>query len=146
MGNRTIITIEQNGATHPVAIYVHWNGGLESVLAFVEYTFENMKTCIDLYDFHARLTQVLGNFFGDGLSMYCYPASDVWHVARGCDNGHFHFDLTRDDVKLVMHDGNADPEYVSRIVGEARAHKYWTADETIFDMIRQAQPGQQMES
>ncbi len=59
MGNRAIITLQdQHDRTHPVAIYVHWNGGLESVLAFIKYTYETFERGQDdLFTFHARLVR-----------------------------------------------------------------------------------------
>ncbi len=35
MGNRAVITFSENRSTG-VGIYLHWNGGLESVLAFLD--------------------------------------------------------------------------------------------------------------
>ena len=83
MGNRAIITTEA-GTT---GIYLHWNGGRDSVRAFLKYCeihgFHSPDT--DNYGF-ARLCQVIANFFGgDGLSVgivNCGPES-----GRGCDNG-----------------------------------------------------------
>lgn len=70
MGNRAVITCSKSKTTG-VGIYVHWNGGEESVLEF-------LKTCKakgfrspaeDESYAMARLTQVICDFFGDdGLS------------------------------------------------------------------------------
>ena len=133
MGNRAIITLEdQHGRTHPVATYVHWNGGLESVLAFIQFTWEEFdRGRDDLYTFHARLCQVIGNFFPDGLSLYAHPIDEADDVAEGCDNGRWHFKITRDGFTLVS--PKADCE-------AARQHDYWTREHNILTMIRNAMP------
>lgn len=65
MGNRAVITTV--GATdHDLGIYLHWNGGPESVLAFCEAAKQlGVRPLTDdpSYGF-ARLTQIIGNFFG----------------------------------------------------------------------------------
>lgn len=67
MGNRAIITTEER----KLCIYLHWNGGLDSVQAFLKYCqimgFRSPDK--DSYGW-ARLCQVIGNYFGpDGLSV-----------------------------------------------------------------------------
>lgn len=67
MGNRAIITTKDK----QVGIYLHWNGGRDSVEAFLEYCklkgFRSPEAD-DSYAF-ARLTQVISNFFEGGLSI-----------------------------------------------------------------------------
>lgn len=71
MGNRAVITENMNGT----GIYLHWNGGRDSVEAFLRYC--------DLRGFRsgeygiARLAQVIGNFFGGGLSVGIGPTSTL---------------------------------------------------------------------
>jgi hypothetical protein len=63
MGNRAVIKF---GGTSQ-GIYLHWNGGVESVQAFLD--------CAKRYDLRggsygaARLCQIIGNFFGGSLSL-----------------------------------------------------------------------------
>ena len=58
MGNRAVITNNING----MGIYLHWNGGRDSVEAFLKYCeLKGYRT--DDYGM-ARLTQVIANFFG----------------------------------------------------------------------------------
>ena len=67
MGNRAVIQIEGN----ELGIYLHWNGGVESVLAFLEAAKQlGVRDPIndDAYCL-ARLTQIIGNFFGGTLSL-----------------------------------------------------------------------------
>ena len=72
MGNRAVITTKAGwqDKEHNLGVYLHWNGGRDSVEAFLKYC--------ELKDFRspdkdcygwARLCQVIGNFFGGGLSV-----------------------------------------------------------------------------
>jgi hypothetical protein len=70
MGNRAVITLkphEGKSYENQVGIYVHWNGGRDSIEAFLTYCelqgFRSPSS--DSYGF-ARLTQVIANFFGGG--------------------------------------------------------------------------------
>ena len=66
MGNRAII----RGKNQEMGVYVHWNGGCDSVKAFCDYCklkgYRSPET--DSYGV-ARLCQVIGNFFGGALSV-----------------------------------------------------------------------------
>ena len=61
MGNRAVITTKDMN----IGVYLHWNGGRDSVNAFLTYC--KMKGYAppekDCYGW-ARLCQVIGNFFG----------------------------------------------------------------------------------
>lgn len=79
MGNRAVITnwVEgetqeqfENGQNPRIGIYVHWNGGRDSVEAFLTYC--KMKGYREPdYDNYgwARLCQVIANFFGGDTSI-----------------------------------------------------------------------------
>lgn len=64
MGNRALICTQKKD----LAVYLHWNGGRDSVEAFLLYCklkgYRSPEN--DSYGW-ARLCQVLGNFFGDDL-------------------------------------------------------------------------------
>lgn len=67
MGNRAVIQIKDS----ELGIYLHWNGGVESVLAFLEAAKQlDVRDPIndDAYCL-ARLTQIIGNFFGGTTSL-----------------------------------------------------------------------------
>ena len=64
MGNRAVITFKNQPT---VGIYLHWNGGRESVEAFLECA-KQFKLRGDDYGV-ARLAQLIGNFFGGNLSI-----------------------------------------------------------------------------
>ena len=82
MGNRAVIATEDKG----VGVYLHWNGGKESVETFLAYCdlkgYRPPET--DCYGW-ARLCQVCGNFFGGstslGIDKYERLDTDNW------DNG-----------------------------------------------------------
>jgi len=62
MGNRAVITLDKR-----IGIYLHWNGGRDSVEAFLKYCeLKGHRT--DSYGL-ARLAQVIGNFFGGTTSI-----------------------------------------------------------------------------
>jgi len=68
MGNRAVITT--GTAPDSLAIYIHWNGGPESVLAFLDAARE-LGVRDPLQDDYgmARLCQIIGDFMGpDGWS------------------------------------------------------------------------------
>lgn len=82
MGNRAVITTKENFNNNGVGVYLHWNGGRDSVEAFLKYC--EMKgyrpPSEDNYGW-ARLCQVIGNFFGGNLSVGCDILSKL-----DCDN------------------------------------------------------------
>jgi hypothetical protein len=67
MGNRAIIKAKNNNNK---AVYLHWNGGRDSIEAFLKYCeLRGFRGFEDDYGM-ARFCQVVGNFFGaDGLSI-----------------------------------------------------------------------------
>lgn len=67
MGNRAVITTLENYQTNGLGIYLHWNGGRDSIEAFLEYC-KIRKFRSGEYGF-ARLTQIIANYFGGGLSI-----------------------------------------------------------------------------
>jgi len=81
MGNRAVIQFEDG-----TGIYLHWNGGVESVLAFLD-TAKHFKLRQDDYG-QARLIQIIGNFFGGSLSLGVGKASSL--DRDNFDNGTYH--------------------------------------------------------
>lgn len=66
MGNRAII----KGINQAIGIYVHWNGGYDSVKAFCEYCKLKGYRSPEQDSYRlARMCQVIGNFFGGNLSL-----------------------------------------------------------------------------
>lgn len=70
MGNRAVITSRENFNNNGVGIYLHWNGGRDSVEAFLTYCKLKgyREPTNDNYGW-ARLCQVIGNFFGGATSI-----------------------------------------------------------------------------
>ena len=86
MGNRAVITASKSSAvagSSDLGIYLHWNGGRDSVEAFLTYCrIQGFRSPdVDNYGW-ARLVQVIANFFGgDGLSVGLDKCSKL-----DCDN------------------------------------------------------------
>lgn len=73
MGNRAVISFTQSGYanceagtldTSQVGLYLHWNGGLESIEAFCK-----AATDLEISD-PARFIQMVANWFGGNQSVY----------------------------------------------------------------------------
>ena len=88
MGNRAVITTEigWNCPAYHLGVYLHWNGGRDSVQAFLTYCkLKGYRTPeSDCYGW-ARLCQVIGNYFGGkcsvGIDVVSALYTDNW------DNG-----------------------------------------------------------
>lgn len=83
MGNRAVITTRKDFDNNGIGVYVHWNGGRDSVNAFLTYCAmkdyrEPEKDCYGW----ARLCQVIGNYFGGTTSV---GIDTINHL--DCDNG-----------------------------------------------------------
>ena len=73
MGNRAVITVgNERGYYNPhgIGMYLHWNGGRDSVQAFLKYCELHgyRAPSEDSYGW-AALCMVIGNFFGGGTSV-----------------------------------------------------------------------------
>ena len=71
MGNRAVIAYRQEGVPkeQSTAIYLHWNGGRDSVEGFLKVANDIGVRSFQADYAMARLTQIIGNFFGDTLSV-----------------------------------------------------------------------------
>jgi len=80
MGNRALIKAKDNTSR---AVYLHWNGGRDSVEAFLKYCeLRKFRGFDDDYGM-ARFCQVVGNFFGvGGLSL------GIMDISEGEDGGY----------------------------------------------------------
>ena len=101
MGNRAVIAFQREEltflASDTVGIYLHWNGGPESVEAFLTAAKE-LGVRPDDYGV-ARLCQIIGNWFGGTLSIgvgVCRNMdTDNW------DNGTYVVDLENHGWKIA---------------------------------------------
>lgn len=84
MGNRAIIKAEGKNT----GVYLHWNGGRDSVEAFLEYCkLKKYRNFEDSYGM-ARFTQVVSNFFGGSTSIGIeHDLRDTESFAKNFDNG-----------------------------------------------------------
>lgn len=82
MGNRAVITT--NLKPNTTGIYLHWNGGRDSVEGFLAYCYAKgyRDPSYDTTYAMARLCQVIANFFGGELSVGIGKISSL-----DCDNG-----------------------------------------------------------
>lgn len=89
MGNRALVKLNKSDN---VAVYLHWNGGIGSVRAFLKYC-ELRGFRVDNGGYGvARFAQIVGNFFGGGLSVGIQPCmahteEEYNEESWGLDNG-----------------------------------------------------------
>ena len=136
MGNRAVITSKENFDNNGVGIYLHWNGGRDSVEAFLTYCKLKgyREPTYDNYGW-ARLTQVIANFFGGELSVGVDVVShldcdnydngvyiiDGWEiVGREYFSGQEQFEY--DLLELLLGINNSQP--VDEQLDEATIRKY----------------------
>ena len=101
MGNRAVIT----DGKKEFGIYVHWNGGPESVCAFLTYAkLSGVRSCDfdECYCF-ARLAQIIGNFFGGTLSLGVGPLKKL--DTNNGDNGTYVIDYNFNVVERLFDGG-----------------------------------------
>lgn len=83
MGNRAVITFDQNPTGNSVGVYLHWNGGAESVYGFVKALDKyKVRDSSDASYQLARFIQIVGNFFGGTTSVGVDLLKNL-----DCDNG-----------------------------------------------------------
>lgn len=101
MGNRAVISDKRK----QIGIYLHWNGGPESICAFLTYAKLKEVRSVDgdpAY-FYSRLSQIICNFFGGttscGVDVYEHLDTDNW------DNGTYLVDENFNVEKRLFADG-----------------------------------------
>ena len=97
MGNRAVITASLSNdpqTSNDIGIYLHWNGGRDSVEAFLEYCKRRGFRPPDQDNYGwARLWQVIANYFGGDLSigvdlcrnLDCVNYDNGVYIIRGWD-------------------------------------------------------------
>ena len=102
MGNRAVIALQEENwrAVQPdsLGIYLHWNGGPESVVAFLDAAEKLGVRREDEYG-AARLCQIIGNWFGGTLSLGVGTCRNM-DTDNG-DNGTYVVDLENYGWKVV---------------------------------------------
>lgn len=101
MGNRAVITT----AEKRVGVYLHWNGGRDSVTAFLTYCDRKGYPSPDKDSYGwARLCQVIGNFFGGTNSL---GMDDIYRLDyKNHDNGLYMVE----GWKIISRQYNEHPE------------------------------------
>jgi hypothetical protein len=102
MGNRAVISVEGSQC----GVYLHWNGGRESVNAFlrVAQTLGVRDPVSDPSYFYARFAQICGNFFGGAI---CVGVESLSRLdCDNGDNGHF---IVGAGFAIVRHEHEAGP-------------------------------------
>lgn len=111
MGNRAVITTQfedKNELKNQLGIYLHWNGGKDSVDAFLTYCkLRGFRSADSQYGM-ARLTQIIANFFGGGTSIGIGTTDNM-----DCDNFDNGVYFTKDwsVVGREYHKGKEQNEY-----------------------------------
>ena len=150
MGNRCVIV--PKGVN--MCVYLHWNGGPCSVIAFLEYCrMRGFRSFEDDYGF-ARFCQVVGNFFGGDLSLGAgtFDAPDPNTYKHGdysyLDNGVYvvkDWDIVEHYGSLYYEDYDMfdllcsidDTQLVKDKLGQDKiAHELGSREDEIYKLIR----------
>ena len=109
MGNRAVIAFQEERltmiASDTVGIYLHWNGGPESVTAFLDAAKELGVRSENEYG-AARLCQIIGNWFGGTISLGIGPCGKL-DTDNG-DNGTYIVDLKNHGWEIARRIHNTD--------------------------------------
>ena len=114
MGNRAVIKF---GGTSQ-GIYLHWNGGQESVKAFLDCAKRYQLRGNDSPYGRARLCQIIGNFFGGTLSL---GVDDIQFLdCNNYDNGMYVIDDNFEIIKreYITDDRPLNEEYYKEVFEE----------------------------
>jgi hypothetical protein len=126
MGNRAVITLAKKPTENSVGIYLHWNGGAESVLAFAETAKHFGVRFYDETYATARLAQIIGNFFGGTTSVGVGILGQL--DCENYDNGTYRISFENDEVVLEQSpDGEKDWKRLDN--DQLRKHEYWQETE-----------------
>jgi hypothetical protein len=126
MGNRAVITLAKKPTANSVGIYLHWNGGAESVLAFAEAAKHFGVRLHDETYATARLAQIIGNFFGGTLSVGVGVLRQL--DCQNYDNGTYKVSFEGDAVVIEQSaDGKKNWKRLNN--DELRKHQYWQKTE-----------------
>ena len=138
MGNRTVITfIDKSTRRKSPAIYLHWNGGMESVIAFL-MAYAKVSGRFDLDYMAARFTQMVGNFFGGdtslGLTAKSFDPGDHGELLIQVN------DAATPEKRFEIIEKRLDGELLSKeqIASEIQAalqHEYLTPDDADTTMV-----------
>lgn len=126
MGDRAVIT----DSKHKTAIYLHWNGGPESVTAFLRFCEKRGYRApnTDCYGW-SYLVATIANFFSNGLSVGICDFESICKSAD-VDNGIYvienweikdHFSSYDHYKACLSHYDNIDEDKVNAILSDVNA-------------------------
>jgi len=120
MGNRAVITFDQKPTKNSVGIYVHWNGGPESILSFAEAAEKfGVRDNEDNEYQVARFIQIIGNFLGGTISLGVGILKNL-----DCDNGnHGVYIISRKNGKITISQDEKGTLYVFKKLQLAKIKK-----------------------
>lgn len=115
MGNRAVVQFK--GEAEKVGVYLHWNGGPESVMAFVQEMVDRNWVRTDYAP--ARMCGIVSEYFDAdgkddrGTSLGVYPIEETSGMAD-YDNGLFQVQLSSYGYKMIQtNPHNGTPKTVS---------------------------------
>lgn len=137
MGNRAVVTFDRKPSSRSIGVYLHWNGGPESILAFAEACDALGAWSEDGDYLVARFVQIVGNFIGGTTSLGVGSLGEL-----DCDNGdNGLFIATKENGKIALSqsiDGSTTGPRKILDLAKVRKHPYWANGEngvSILDRI-----------
>lgn len=133
MGNRAVITFDKKPTPDSIGIYLHWNGGAESVLAFLEAADKlQVRDDNDASYQLARVVQIISNFFGGTTSVGIGQLKQL-----DCDNGdNGTFAVSRSGGKITMrHSKTGKNNWQELDLAEIKKHNYWKDGEILKNVL-----------
>lgn len=132
MGNRAVITFDKNPKPSSIGIYLHWNGGPESVLAFLEAA-DKLKVRNDndkQYEL-ARIVQIIANFFGGTNSIGIGLLGEM-----DTDNGNNGlYSVERNGTIIIRQKKSEDSAWETLDISKLKKHPYWTQSPSILENV-----------
>ena len=127
MGNRAVLQFKENNNTLDTGIYLHWNGGRDTIEPLLEVAKEYQIRGGD-YGI-ARLCQIIGNTFDGGLGL------GIGHLEEldrdNCDNGTYVIDSGK--WEIVDRLFKVNPEQKHWPFEEMKAHIKKANDKFYYD-------------
>lgn len=136
MGNRAVIAFTDSNERKPtVAVYMHWNGGPESIYAILDVMKEHGGMVHSASYSAARFTHLACTLLnGDGLSVGLMGFTNITEMAStGEDNGLYVYDIGTATMERYTARGEARAKKATMVAVAAeevaaRQHKYWQDD------------------
>lgn len=134
MGNRAVVTFDEKPNPNSIGIYLHWNGGAESVLAFLEAADRlDVRDNNDASYQLARVVQIIGNYFGGTTSVGVGRLREL-----DCDNGdNGTFAVSRNKgTTTIKHSRDGKTGWKDLDLAEIKKHDYWKGDQLLNEVLK----------